>query len=323
VTVVIFTLLVSGEIPQEPVVAKTTGLLFEKRLILKSLKEEKKCPVTRTDLTEDDLLTLAANPIAPLRPAAPTSVPSLLHTMQQEWDETVLETFTLRQQLDTTRKELAHALYQYDAACRVIARLMKERDSAFSLVKNFQAATSTTTTNGGGHNNHPSHTESVQMEESHPQKHSEHEERVPREEGISEEVVEELNAVCKKLSSGRKGRKPSEFLQSKEGMSQIQEIQSYKPHKNHEILCFSLKGDGKNDFSVLTGSSDHSIVLSDYSNGQVHCKMNGHRGNVNALAFSPENSGETFFSGSEDNTVRVSFLRLSFLFSSSLLLFDF
>ena len=42
----------------------------------------------------------------------------------------MLESFTLKQKYQELRQELAHSLYQYDAACRVIARLMQERDSA-------------------------------------------------------------------------------------------------------------------------------------------------------------------------------------------------
>ena len=42
----------------------------------------------------------------------------------------MLETFNLKKSLDVTRQQLSLALYQHDAACRVIARVVKERDEA-------------------------------------------------------------------------------------------------------------------------------------------------------------------------------------------------
>ena len=58
----------------------------------------------------------------------------------QEWDATMLEQHNLRQQLQNTRQELSHALYQGDGAIRVIARLKKERDEARRMLETVQRA---------------------------------------------------------------------------------------------------------------------------------------------------------------------------------------
>ena len=42
----------------------------------------------------------------------------------------MVESFNLRKTLEETRRELAHALYQHEAACRVIAKLLKDKENA-------------------------------------------------------------------------------------------------------------------------------------------------------------------------------------------------
>ncbi|KAK4039385.1 hypothetical protein C8A01DRAFT_47107 [Parachaetomium inaequale] len=120
----------SGEVPEEPVVSRKTGTVFEKRLILKYIEENGKEPGTDEELDPEDLLHVKTSRVVRPRPPNFTSLPSLLKAFQDEWDALVLETYNTREQLARTREELATALYQHDAAVRVIARLTKERDEA-------------------------------------------------------------------------------------------------------------------------------------------------------------------------------------------------
>ena len=82
------------------------------------------------ELEVTDLIDLKSARIVTPRPPTLTSIPSLLTTFQNEWDALALESFKLRQQLNQTRQELTTALYQQDAAVRVIAKLTRERDEA-------------------------------------------------------------------------------------------------------------------------------------------------------------------------------------------------
>ena len=76
------------------------------------------------------VIITVAQPIVKPKPVTATSIPGLLVTLQNEWDSMMLETFTLKKHLQAVRQELSQALYQHEAACRVIARLIKERDEA-------------------------------------------------------------------------------------------------------------------------------------------------------------------------------------------------
>lgn len=133
---------VSGEAPQEPVVSKKSGVVYEKRLVEQYINEHGTEPSSGEALTTDDLLSIHSSRIVRPRPPTLTSIPALLATFQNEWDALALETYNLKEQLARTREELATALYQHDAAVRVVARLTKERDEAREALGNI------TVTNG-------------------------------------------------------------------------------------------------------------------------------------------------------------------------------
>ena len=52
------TFLVSDTVPEDPVFAVKTGLLYSRRLIEKSIDADGKCPVSGEELTADDLTTV-------------------------------------------------------------------------------------------------------------------------------------------------------------------------------------------------------------------------------------------------------------------------
>ncbi|EUB61014.1 Pre-mRNA-processing factor [Echinococcus granulosus] len=112
----------SNEVPEEPVLSPRSGHIFERRLIEKYLTETGCDPINQQPLSPEELIEVKTSPLVRPKPPYATSIPAILKTLQDEWDAVMLHSFTLRQQLQTARQELSHALYQHDAACRVISR---------------------------------------------------------------------------------------------------------------------------------------------------------------------------------------------------------
>lgn len=152
---------ISGELPQQPVVSTKSGMcksfvdqgtrtnasegnVYEKRLIEAYITANGTEPTTGASLTTDDLIDIQGSHTVRPRPPELTSIPALLGAFQQEWDALALEVFTLQQNLAQTRQELSTALYQHDAAVRVIARLTIERDEAREALRNVNVAAPTT-----------------------------------------------------------------------------------------------------------------------------------------------------------------------------------
>jgi pre-mRNA-processing factor 19 len=130
---------------QEEVVVTPSGHVCIKHLLLAKLAENGGMdpfePIRERPLSEDQLITLQKNSkqVPPPRPQA-TSLPNMLQLVQTEYDALVLELFDTRKALEDTRRELSQALYQNDAAVRVVARLAMERDTARQELERWNAS---------------------------------------------------------------------------------------------------------------------------------------------------------------------------------------
>ena len=67
-------------------------------------------------MEKKDLMPLNVEKVTKPKTLSQSGIPGMLSHMQGEWDSVVLETFELRKHLEVVRKNLAHALYQHDAA---------------------------------------------------------------------------------------------------------------------------------------------------------------------------------------------------------------
>ncbi|KAL4965522.1 pre-mRNA-processing factor 19 family protein [Aspergillus stella-maris] len=194
---------ISGETPQEPVVSPKSGSVFEKRLIEAYIAENGKDPVNGEELSTDDLIQVKTQRVVRPRPPTLTSIPSLLSVFQEEWDALALETYTLRQNLAQTRQELSAALYQHDAAVRVIARLTKERDEARDALSKVTVGARAS---GAG--------DAMQVDST----------------GLPEDVLARVESTQAALSKSRRKRPVPQ------GWATADDISAYKPTENTDAL---------------------------------------------------------------------------------------
>jgi len=260
-------------------VSRKTGTLFEKRLIHTHLESDARCPVTGEDMDKEDLVEINSgksnisangkiNTVAKPRPLTATSIPGLIGLFQNEWDELMLETYTLKKHLDATRQELSQALYQHDAACRVIARLLRERDEARQGLQKLQSqvasgvAARSSSMEGQGDDQ----AMAVETEDA--------------EEGLTDAIKEQLDATHKKLSKGRKKRPMPDGLASVDDLKSYVVTSSHTTHSASKpgILCLDLHPNKEN--LVLTGGKDKIVNLYDRESDTVVSKLSGHKKEV-------------------------------------------
>ncbi|KAJ8768425.1 hypothetical protein K2173_021578 [Erythroxylum novogranatense] len=287
---------ISGEVPEEPVASKKSGLLFEKRLIERHISDYGKCPITGEPLTMDDIIPVKTGQIVRPRTVQTASIPGMLGMFQNEWDGLMLSNFALEQQLHTARQELSHALYQHDAACRVIARLKKERDEARSLLAQAerhmpQAATvampnAATLSNG--------------------RRASEDEEMGPPGKkirpGISADIITELTDCNAALSQQRKKRQRPPTLATSEALERYTQLSSHPLHKTSKPGIVSIDIHYSKDL-IATGGIDATAVVFGRSSGEILSTLSGHSKKVTSVKFVGDS--DFLLTGSADKMVRV------------------
>ncbi|KAI0998852.1 hypothetical protein K3495_g9344 [Podosphaera aphanis] len=209
---------ISGEAPQHAVASSKSGHVYEKRLIEAYITENHKDPVNGEDLEIEDLVELKSARVAIPRPPTLTSIPSLLATFQNEWDSLALETFTLRQNLQQTRQELSTALYQHDAAVRVIARLTKERDQARNALSKIRVEPGNATND-----------DAMQIDS----------------QGLPDELAAKVDATQEKLSKSRRKRPVPENWAGSEDIGKFKTTSSSEPlFVGSNFLATNESGEG-------------------------------------------------------------------------------
>lgn len=172
----------------------------------------------------DDLVSLKTSHIPRPTPPTLTSIPSLLSVFQNEWDSFALEAFKLRKELGQTRMELSTALYQHDAAVRVIARLTRERDEARDALSKVTVTGGASASNGDG--------DAMEVDNN----------------GLPQNLAEKVKEVQATLSRSRRKRAiPAEW-------AKVEQIQRYTATQSSDSTYPGTK------FITLSKSGDVALV---------------------------------------------------------------
>ncbi|KAL5109112.1 Pre-mRNA-processing factor 19 [Taenia crassiceps] len=260
----------SNEVPEEPVLSPRSGHIFERRLIEKYLAETGCDPINQQPLSPEELI-------------------------EDEWDAVMLHSFTLRQQLQTARQELSHALYQHDAACRVISRLMKEVTAAREALATLKPHT------GIGAAAQPA-VQAQDVSEAPAADSANLQEEI----GLSEQVITRLQERAAQLTEERKkkGKTMPEGLARSRDISEYKQVASLVGMHSPSIpgiLCLDASKTAPE--RIITGGNDKNAVIFNTQASQVVSILRGHTKKVTRVVY--HHSEQLAFTASPDCTVRV------------------
>ena len=270
--------------------------MFERRLIEKYLQDNGVDPINNEPLSTDQLIELKPNPLVRPKPPSATSIPAILKSLQDEWDAVMLHSFTLRQQLQTARQELSHALYQHDAACRVIARLNKEVTAAREALATLKPQAGVAAGTGAPIAQQPTH-EAVAAMPATTQEAT----------GMTPEIVDKLQDRAVVLTGERRKKRktvPEELVSADTIKSQFKTLASHPGlHSASVPGILALDVNANNTSRILTGGADKTAAIFDKDNEQVVTILKGHSKKVNRVVYHP--TEDTVITASNDSTVRI------------------
>lgn len=276
--------MISGQTPEEPVVSKT-GYIFEKRLIEKHIQNYGICPISGEILTINDLYPLKSEKIVKPRPISASSIPGLLSMFQTEWDAIIYEMFSLRRHVNDIRNQLSHSLYQYDAATRVIAKLLKEKNAHKEEIENLRS-------------------QIFQLKSCSDVNEFEV--------GVTEELIDKMQNVAKELLMKRKKRK-IENVCSVEQWKEFKNTNEFNTHSSviPGVTCLAIDiNKYKYDYydehinqNFFSGGRDGNICYFSLKENKILSKLQGHLKKVNSVIAHP--SEFICVSASNDKTVRI------------------
>jgi pre-mRNA-processing factor 19 len=173
------------------------------------------------------------------------------------------------------RQELAQSLYQHDAACRVIARLTKERNEARSALANARAAM-THATAAAHHEPAPAAAAAAPagMDVDRPAAAA----------GLPAEALDRLTKTGTELLTKRKKREVPATLASPDT---IKTFKSGKPVADlHAAGKISLELSSHDANLAITGGIDGRVTLLDISTGKARTTIDAHKAGTPYAAFS-------------------------------------
>ena len=318
----------SGQTPPPDPVVTPSGRICSRRLLLIKLTENGgrdpfDAAANPRILDESDLVDLVLGgdgQVVPPRLPSATSFPSLMGQIQGEYDGILLELFDTRRALEETRRELSQALYQNDAAVRVVARLAAERDAARETVRELSSSAAP----------QPPPVASVVEDDADGRKRrrvdgeaAEEEEVGPAPPGpavvepdaggaaapskIPEEdlavMVDAWKVLSKKRRKSSKEKKTDAKVVKLDDISGYVETDKKSLHKSSSkpgVLCLGVSRGGN---IVVSGGRDKQAIVYDRTERRVVASLLGAKGEISALDI--HSTEDTVVTGSTDGRVRL------------------